>query len=65
MIQEYFATVHTTEQFLKFYETEEGKKAYDETLAVVKKNFPQYLQELQGIADGSKVSFDLVRTTFP
>ena len=39
------------------YETDIGKKAYDDTLAVVNKNFPQYVRELQGIADGAKVPF--------
>lgn len=45
---------------MKVYETEEGRKAYDETLEVVEKQFPQYVRELQGIADGSKMPFNLV-----
>lgn len=61
MIQDYFETSPTTEEFMKAYETEQGRKAYDDTLAIVTKNFPQYVRELEGIADGSKVSFTLVR----
>lgn len=61
MIQEYFETSPTTEEFMKIYETEAGKKTYHETLAVVRTHFPQYVRELEGIADGSKVSFTLVR----
>jgi hypothetical protein len=33
------------------------EKVYNETLAVVKQNFPQYVNELQGIADGAHVEF--------
>ncbi|XP_022904794.2 beta-alanyl-dopamine/carcinine hydrolase [Onthophagus taurus] len=46
-------------EFLKLptYETESGKEAYENTLAVVKENFPQYIEEIQGIADGAKVPF--------
>lgn len=60
MIQEYFETSPTTEEFMKIYETDGGRKAYEDTLAVVNKHFPQYVRELEGIADGSKVSFTLV-----
>lgn len=45
---------------MKVYETEGGRKAYEETLAVVEKQFPQYVRELKGIADGSKMPFNLV-----
>lgn len=63
MIQEYFEVSPTTEEFMKVYETKEGRQAYEETLAVVKKQFPQYIRELEGIADGSKMSFTLVRSS--
>lgn len=43
--------------FLPLYQTPEGKKIYDETLASVRENFPQYVREIEGIADGAKVPF--------
>lgn len=45
------------EEFIPAYKTPAGRKAYDETLAAVKKRFPQYLDELQGMADGAEVPF--------
>ncbi|XP_044270193.1 uncharacterized protein LOC123014935 isoform X2 [Tribolium madens] len=45
------------EDFLPAYETPEGRKAYEDTLNCVKANFPQYIDELQGTADGAKVPF--------
>ncbi|XP_018327238.1 uncharacterized protein LOC108738347 [Agrilus planipennis] len=45
------------EEFLPAYNTSAGKKAYEDTLNCVKTNFPQYVQELEGIADGAKVPF--------
>jgi len=33
------------------------ERVYNETLETVKQSFPQYVQELQGIADGSQVEF--------
>lgn len=45
---------------MKAYETENGRKSYEETLAVVEKQFPQYVRELKGVADGSKIPFTLV-----
>ncbi|XP_056635057.1 beta-alanyl-dopamine/carcinine hydrolase isoform X1 [Diorhabda sublineata] len=45
------------EDFLPAYNTLEGKRAYEETLNSVKKNFPQYIRELEGIADGANVPF--------
>nr|CAD7400886.1 unnamed protein product [Timema cristinae] len=41
-------------EFLPLYETDAGKKVYQETLDAVQHNFPQYIKELQGTADGSK-----------
>ncbi|KRT83793.1 hypothetical protein AMK59_4080, partial [Oryctes borbonicus] len=43
--------------YIPAYNTIEGKKAYDDTLESVKKNFPQYVEELEGTADGAKVPF--------
>ncbi|KAG7177996.1 putative Acyl-coenzyme A:6-aminopenicillanic acid acyl-transferase-containing protein 2 [Homarus americanus] len=42
---------------LPAYETTEGKAAYDLTLASLQENFPQYVRELQGTADGAHVPF--------
>ncbi|KAK6627656.1 hypothetical protein RUM44_010135 [Polyplax serrata] len=43
--------------YLPLWETAEGKKAYESTLEVVKKNFPQYLEEIRGTAEGADVPF--------
>nr|CAD7204674.1 unnamed protein product [Timema douglasi] len=48
-------------EFLPLYETDAGKKVYQETLDAVQHNFPQYIKELQGTADGSKVPFHKVQ----
>lgn len=45
------------EVYLPLYATEEGKTAYNETLESVKQSFPQYIRELQGVADGAQVEF--------
>lgn len=60
VIQEYFEVCPNTKEFIKIYETEKGRKEYEETLSVVEKQFPQYVKELQGIADGSKMPFHVV-----
>uniref|UniRef100_T1GC45 Uncharacterized protein n=1 Tax=Megaselia scalaris TaxID=36166 RepID=T1GC45_MEGSC len=36
------------------------KNAYNETLESVKQSFPQYIRELEGIADGAQVEFHKV-----
>ncbi|XP_046663653.1 uncharacterized protein LOC124356598 [Homalodisca vitripennis] len=43
--------------YLPLYETQEGRTAYDATLASVKENFPQYVREIEGTADGAQVPF--------
>ncbi|XP_012279242.1 uncharacterized protein LOC105699095 [Orussus abietinus] len=45
------------ETYLPLYETEEGRRIYEETLESVTRQFPQYVRELQGTADGAKVPF--------
>ena len=47
--------------FLPLYETDAGRKVYEETLACVRKNFPQYLSEMEGTADGAEVPFHKVK----
>lgn len=48
------------EVYLPVYETPEGRKCYEATLATVKKNYPQYIEEIQGTADGAEVPFHKV-----
>ncbi|XP_067002948.1 beta-alanyl-dopamine/carcinine hydrolase [Anabrus simplex] len=43
--------------YLPLYETEAGRKVYEETLQSVKDNFPQYVREMEGTADGAGVPF--------
>lgn len=43
--------------YLPLYNTDEGRKVYNETLESVKKSFPQYIRELEGTADGAQVEF--------
>ncbi|XP_055623053.1 beta-alanyl-dopamine/carcinine hydrolase [Toxorhynchites rutilus septentrionalis] len=45
------------ETYLPLYNTDEGRKVYNETLESVKKSFPQYIRELEGTADGAQVEF--------
>lgn len=58
MIQD-FVDVYSplNEIYLPLFMTEQGKKIYNETLDVVKKQFPQYLREIEGTADGANVPF--------
>lgn len=43
--------------YLPLYDTPEGRAVYESTLASVKENFPQYVREMEGTADGAKVPF--------
>lgn len=43
--------------YLALFVTEEGKNVYEETLDAVKKQFPQYVREIEGTADGANVPF--------
>lgn len=45
------------ETYLPLYETEAGRKIYEETLVCVEKQFPGYLKEIRGTADGANVPF--------
>lgn len=45
------------ETYLPLYETEAGKKVYEETLSCVEQQYPGYLREIQGTADGANVPF--------
>lgn len=45
------------DELLPAYNTEAGQKIYNDTLALMKQKFPYYVNELQGISDGSQVPF--------
>lgn len=58
LIQNYVNTYNPlNEVYLPLYETEAGRKVYEETLACVVEQFPQYVKEIQGTADGANVPF--------
>ncbi|XP_031347224.1 uncharacterized protein LOC116173707 isoform X2 [Photinus pyralis] len=58
LIQNFLEICSTlNEEFIPAYNTPEGRKAYDDTLRSVNENFPQYIKELEGTADGAKVPF--------
>lgn len=62
LIQNYVKTYNPlNEVYLPLYETEAGRKVYEETLACVVEQFPQYVKEIQGTADGANVPFHKVR----
>jgi hypothetical protein len=46
--------------FLPLYNTEAGRHAYECTLKSVRSNFPQYVRELEGTAEGAQVPFHKV-----
>ncbi|XP_063986303.1 beta-alanyl-dopamine/carcinine hydrolase isoform X1 [Diachasmimorpha longicaudata] len=45
------------ESYIDLYNTKEGRKVYEETLSSVKTQFPEYVREIEGTADGSNVPF--------
>ncbi|CAB3226495.1 unnamed protein product [Arctia plantaginis] len=57
VIKDYLATFEGIKIFEKEYKTEAGKNAYDTTLANMKKRYPYYVKEIQGVADGAEVPF--------
>ncbi|XP_063609451.1 beta-alanyl-dopamine/carcinine hydrolase-like [Penaeus indicus] len=58
IIEDYLAaSKHSHDALLKQFSEGDGKIAYDVTLENLKTNFPQYIRELQGIADGARVPF--------
>lgn len=46
--------------FLPIYNTDAGRHAYEKTLKCVRSNFPQYVRELEGTAEGAQVPFHKV-----
>ncbi|XP_054276013.1 beta-alanyl-dopamine/carcinine hydrolase-like [Macrosteles quadrilineatus] len=58
LIQSFVATSGPLNKvYLPLYDSPEGRKAYDATLATCKENFPQYVREIEGTADGAQVPF--------
>lgn len=51
------SSLNLNKVLLPLYETDAGKKVYEETLTSVCKNFPQYVREMEGTADGAEVPF--------
>lgn len=45
------------ETYLPLYETEAGKRIYEECLSCAEEQYPGYVREIQGTADGAKISF--------
>ncbi|KAG8227769.1 hypothetical protein J437_LFUL005776 [Ladona fulva] len=63
LIQSFLSiSVPLNQVYLPLYETEDGIQAYEKTLTTCKENFPQYVRELQGIAEGAQVPFHKVST---
>lgn len=48
------------EHFLPSFNSEEGRKVYEDTLRVVTEKFPHYVDEIKGTADGAGVEFHKV-----
>lgn len=58
MIQEFvLQSTYLNEDLIPAYNSTKGQEIYKETTEVVRRKFPYYVQELQGIADGSEVPF--------
>ncbi|XP_013091303.2 beta-alanyl-dopamine/carcinine hydrolase-like isoform X2 [Biomphalaria glabrata] len=43
---------------IPFHETSRGQEYFNAALKVCEMNFPQYIQEIKGMADGAKMPFD-------
>ncbi|XP_030022065.1 uncharacterized protein LOC115441423 isoform X2 [Manduca sexta] len=57
LIKTYIATSETLRQLEREYKTDAGRQAYEKTLANMKKRFPYYVKEIQGVAEGANVAF--------
>ncbi|XP_077993557.1 beta-alanyl-dopamine/carcinine hydrolase-like [Glandiceps talaboti] len=57
-IQEYRSRSAELENILKpYYNSQKGREVYNSFLSVTNATFPQFIDELQGIADGAEVPF--------
>lgn len=58
MIKDYIRLYEPLQsEFLPIYAQPEGRQIYEESLKSTRKFFPQYVIELQGVADGAGVPF--------
>ncbi|XP_047543774.1 uncharacterized protein LOC125075944 isoform X1 [Vanessa atalanta] len=57
IIKSFISSYGNLRDFEKEYKTDTGRDAYDKTLANMKKRFPYYVKEMQGVADGANVPF--------
>ncbi|XP_019761881.2 uncharacterized protein LOC109538892 [Dendroctonus ponderosae] len=57
LIQSYLRVAEALPSYLEAYSTPEGRNGYDDTLKCLRSNFPQYIRELEGTADGAQVPF--------
>lgn len=57
VIQNFLTIAESLPEYLEAYKTPEGRKGYEDTLNNLKTNFPQYVRELEGTADGANVPF--------
>lgn len=60
IINRYLDIAESLPDYLAVYSTPEGRRGYDDTLQCLKLNFPQYVRELEGIAEGANVPFHKV-----
>nr|QHN70677.1 tan [Limenitis arthemis astyanax] len=57
IIKSFISSYGNLRDFEKEYKTDVGRDAYTMTLANMKKRFPYYIKEIQGVADGANVPF--------
>ncbi|VVC86170.1 uncharacterized protein LOC126978819 isoform X2 [Leptidea sinapis] len=60
LIKDFIDTYANLRDFEKEYKTDAGRNAYEITLANMKKKYPFYINEMQGVADGAKVPFNVL-----
>ncbi|KAL3854893.1 hypothetical protein ACJMK2_014129 [Sinanodonta woodiana] len=57
-IHTYFNSSLIPSHILPFYNTHKGREVFDEYLKASEINFPQYVTELRGMSDGSRMTFE-------
>lgn len=57
LIKNLLSKFEVLKELEKEFKTDAGQRAYDKTLANMKKRFPYYVKEMQGVADGAGVPF--------
>lgn len=61
MIEEYVNKCSfLIDSLLPAYDTDRGRSVYQDSLELIKKKFPYYVKEIEGMSDGSQVPFHLV-----